>query len=172
MIPQRGICHFIRSENELLGIREDDKVFQGFSVAFDMSFEEIWISYLAGATPNCPWFEYPVDPPAWTVETRDFMLREPYAISPDGTIAVPDQPGLGAKMTQALAQAGIKLVGFDDSPASRLFTPPLTTVRAPIEQAGRRAAVLLGQLIRGEDIELKVLLPTELVVRRSCGCSG
>ena len=43
VIPQRGICHFIRSENELLGVREEDKVFQGFSVAFDMSFEEIWI---------------------------------------------------------------------------------------------------------------------------------
>ena len=50
VIPQRGICHFIRSENELLGVRGDDKVFQGFSVAFDMSFEEIWISYLVGAT--------------------------------------------------------------------------------------------------------------------------
>ena len=50
MIPQRGICHFVRSENELLGVREEDKVFQGFSVAFDMSFEEIWISYLVGAT--------------------------------------------------------------------------------------------------------------------------
>ena len=50
VIPQRGICHFIRSENELLGVRGDDKVFQGFSVAFDMSFEEIWIPYLVGAT--------------------------------------------------------------------------------------------------------------------------
>ena len=31
-------------------MRRDDKVYQGFSVAFDMSFEEIWISYLVGAT--------------------------------------------------------------------------------------------------------------------------
>ena len=34
----------------MLGVREDDRVYQGFSVAFDMSFEEIWISYLVGAT--------------------------------------------------------------------------------------------------------------------------
>lgn len=40
----------MRSENARLGVREDDKVYQGFSVAFDMSFEEIWISYLVGAT--------------------------------------------------------------------------------------------------------------------------
>ncbi len=50
LITQRSICHFLRSENEVLGIRADDRVYQGFSVAFDMSFEEIWIAYLVGAT--------------------------------------------------------------------------------------------------------------------------
>lgn len=49
-ITQGSICHFLRSENVRLNVREDDKVYQGFSVAFDMSFEEIWISYLVGAT--------------------------------------------------------------------------------------------------------------------------
>ena len=50
VISQGSICHFLRSENAVLGIRADDRVYQGFSVAFDMSFEEIWISYLVGAT--------------------------------------------------------------------------------------------------------------------------
>ncbi|MRX09025.1 AMP-binding protein [Pseudoduganella sp. FT25W] len=50
LITQRSICHFLRSENEVLGVQGGDKVYQGFSVAFDMSFEEIWISYLVGAT--------------------------------------------------------------------------------------------------------------------------
>lgn len=49
-IEHGSICHFLRSENAILGIRNDDKVYQGFSAAFDMSFEEIWISYLVGAT--------------------------------------------------------------------------------------------------------------------------
>ncbi|GAC1039433.1 non-ribosomal peptide synthetase [Pseudomonas sp. No.117] len=49
-IRQDSICHFLRSENALLGIEAGDRVYQGFSVAFDMSFEEIWISYLVGAT--------------------------------------------------------------------------------------------------------------------------
>jgi non-ribosomal peptide synthetase-like protein len=49
-ISQGSICHFLRSENAQLGIRETDRVYQGFSVAFDMSFEEIWISYSVGAT--------------------------------------------------------------------------------------------------------------------------
>jgi non-ribosomal peptide synthetase-like protein len=50
LITQRSICHFLRSENQVLGVRGDDRVYQGFSVAFDMSFEEIWIAYLVGAT--------------------------------------------------------------------------------------------------------------------------
>ncbi len=49
-ISHRSICHFLRSENGVLGVGPDDRVYQGFSVAFDMSFEEIWIAYLAGAT--------------------------------------------------------------------------------------------------------------------------
>ncbi|MEO8278282.1 MAG: Pls/PosA family non-ribosomal peptide synthetase [Ideonella sp.] len=49
-ISQRSICHFLRSENARLGVHAGDRVYQGFSVAFDMSFEEIWISYLVGAT--------------------------------------------------------------------------------------------------------------------------
>jgi len=50
VISQRNICHFLRSENAILEIQKDDIVYQGFSVAFDMSFEEIWISYLVGAS--------------------------------------------------------------------------------------------------------------------------
>ncbi|MEI8197073.1 MAG: amino acid adenylation domain-containing protein, partial [Phycisphaerae bacterium] len=50
VISHRSICHFLRSENEILKVRAEDRVYQGFSVAFDMSFEEIWISYLVGAT--------------------------------------------------------------------------------------------------------------------------
>lgn len=49
-ISQGSICHFLRSENSQLGVCASDRVYQGFSAAFDMSFEEIWISYLVGAT--------------------------------------------------------------------------------------------------------------------------
>jgi non-ribosomal peptide synthetase-like protein len=49
-INQRQICHFVRAEQSVLGIRPDDRVYQGFSVSFDMWCEETWISYFAGAT--------------------------------------------------------------------------------------------------------------------------
>jgi D-galactarolactone cycloisomerase len=43
-----------------------------------------------------PFFEFPYDPPGWTVERRDFFLAQPLRIEPDGCIAIPDRPGLGA----------------------------------------------------------------------------
>lgn len=50
VISHRNICHFLRSGNALYGIAADDIVFQGASVAFDLSMEEIWTPYLVGAT--------------------------------------------------------------------------------------------------------------------------
>ena len=49
-ISHRQICHLVRSEQSVISIRETDKVYQGFSVSFDMWCEETWISYFAGAT--------------------------------------------------------------------------------------------------------------------------
>ncbi|NDC41063.1 MAG: amino acid adenylation domain-containing protein, partial [Chitinophagia bacterium] len=49
-ITHRMICHFVRAEQTILGIESSDKVYQGFSVSFDMWCEEVWISYLVGAT--------------------------------------------------------------------------------------------------------------------------
>lgn len=78
----------------------------------------------------------------------------------------------------ALRRAGkrvpedIAVVGFDDVPLSRHLTPPLTTVRAPIEEAGHAAVRQLVQLIHTGHAEPAMqLLPTKLVIRHSCGCS-
>jgi L-alanine-DL-glutamate epimerase-like enolase superfamily enzyme len=42
-----------------------------------------------------PFVEYPFDPPGWTPERRDFMLREPI-VARDGYVTLSDAPGLGA----------------------------------------------------------------------------
>jgi len=49
-ITHRQICHLVRSEQTILGVRADDRVYQGFSVSFDMWCEEVWIGMQAGAT--------------------------------------------------------------------------------------------------------------------------
>jgi non-ribosomal peptide synthetase-like protein len=50
VISGRNICHFLRAANEVYGLDGSDVVFQGASVAFDLSMEEIWLPYLVGAT--------------------------------------------------------------------------------------------------------------------------
>jgi len=50
VISGRNICHYLRAANEIFEVRASDVVFQGASVAFDLSMEEIWLPYLAGAT--------------------------------------------------------------------------------------------------------------------------
>jgi DNA-binding LacI/PurR family transcriptional regulator len=63
----------------------------------------------------------------------------------------------------------VALAGFDDSLLSPYLNPPLTTVHAPIEAAGRAAAAALIQLIQTSYTEPITRLPTELVIRQSCG---
>lgn len=53
--------------------------------------------HAALALSTAEFIEVPYDPPAWTPERRDFMLPEPLPISADGTISVPDGPGLGVE---------------------------------------------------------------------------
>ncbi|MFI5013067.1 MAG: Pls/PosA family non-ribosomal peptide synthetase [Hyphomicrobiales bacterium] len=50
VVTQGNICHFLRSANEVYGLCAEDVMFQGASVAFDLSMEEIWVPYLMGAT--------------------------------------------------------------------------------------------------------------------------
>jgi LacI family transcriptional regulator len=86
-----------------------------------------------------------------------------------------DEAAAGA--LTALNRAGkrvpqdVALVGFDDTYFSRYLNPPLTTVHAPIEQVGQEAVRQLVKLVRTGRAAPLVLLPTELVIRRSCGCS-
>ena len=87
--------------------------------------------------------------------------------------AADDDSAIGA--LTGLKEAGLRvpedvaLVGFDDIRPSRYLTPPLTTVRAPIETAGREAVRQLISLIQTGKAEPEILLPTEVIIRRSCG---
>lgn len=63
--------------------------------------------YAAG--PRTHPIEYPFEPPGWVPEARDGLLVEPIQVSADGTVAVPDAPGLGIEIDEArLARYGEK----------------------------------------------------------------
>jgi DNA-binding LacI/PurR family transcriptional regulator len=66
--------------------------------------------------------------------------------------------------------ADVALVGFDDVAVSRYMEPALTTIRLPAYELGCRAGEVLMQLMEDEaESEPGRLLPTELVIRESCG---
>ncbi len=91
----------------------------------------------------------------------------------DAIFAGDDESAIGTIL--ALRDAGLRVpediavVGFDDSPSSRHLTPPLTTVRAPIEQTGFEAVKQLISLIEKGAAQPEILLPTEIIIRESCG---
>jgi len=104
--------------------------------------------------------------------TLDLLrLREP----PTAILAMSDVLAIGALHAAAELRVSVprelSLVGFDDSPAAALSTPPLTTVSQPHEDKGRLAAtMLLAAIERGAQLRgrrRRQILPTELVVRET-----
>lgn len=66
----------------------------------------------------------------------------------------------------------LALVGFDNLDITAQLDTPLTTVAQPAYEIGAKAAELLVQRIRGEVLyPQRVILPTTLIVRQSCGAS-
>jgi non-ribosomal peptide synthetase-like protein len=55
-IEHPSICNFVRAAAETYGYAPPDRVYQGMSIAFDFSIEELWVPLVAGATlvPSLP----------------------------------------------------------------------------------------------------------------------
>ncbi|GIP39752.1 putative HTH-type transcriptional repressor ExuR [Paenibacillus sp. J31TS4] len=97
---------------------------------------------------------------------------------PTAVFCMNDEMAVGA--LKAAREAGISvpddlsLAGFDDNGFSAYVTPPLTTVRRPIEEMSREGARVLLAMLEGRPAPAgTTCLPAELVVRGStgpCGC--
>lgn len=62
----------------------------------------------------------------------------------------------------------ISIVGFDDLKFTSHLEVPLTTVRQPKYEIGRKACELLIKNIKGQTSFEKIVLQTELIIRKSC----
>ena len=93
----------------------------------------------------------------------------------DAVVASNDNMALGA--VEVLQAQGLRVPqqvlvgGFDDSPVARFSNPPLTTVRQPIQQLGRKAVELLLEQLAGRPVAELTEVGSELVLRQSCGCA-
>lgn len=93
---------------------------------------------------------------------------------PDGLFAASDELAIGA--FRALQQAGVRvpedmrLVGHDDQLLMAYMSPALTTVHVPLREMGQVAVRLLAERLSGvRDYPAHAFLPTEVIVRESCG---
>ena len=94
---------------------------------------------------------------------------------PDAIVCANDQMAIG--VLQEFSRAGVRVpeevavVGFDDIYPGNLSDPPLTTVHQPMRLLGERACSrLLERIARPNMRPTLQMLPTELVLRSSCGC--
>lgn len=102
---------------------------------------------------------------------RDLLARK---VECNAVFAASDLIALGA--IRALTEHGldvpsqVSVVGFDDIPMASFANPPLTTVMQDTKRAGELLVENLLCQIRGEAV-VSSMLPTRLIVRRSCGAS-
>jgi LacI family transcriptional regulator len=94
---------------------------------------------------------------------------------PQAVVCANDQMAIG--LQSELQRAGVRVpfdvavTGFDDVHVSRVIDPALTTVSQPFRDLGSRATRRL--LARIDDPKLPPaveVLPTQIVIRSSCGC--
>jgi LacI family transcriptional regulator len=124
---------------------------------------------------------YPM-PPEYVV-SGDFLVQSGYdgmkkllALDepPTAVTTACDVQAVGA--IAALEEAGLRcpedvaVTGFDNTVWAETMSPALTTVRQPGPQIGAAAIDCLAAMIKDPTMDPpKVILPTELIVRESCG---
>lgn len=102
----------------------------------------------------------------------DRILASP--ARPTAVFGVNDMTAL--RLLHTLQSRGVRvpedlaLAGIDDLPVAEYAAVPLTTLHQPFEEIGKAAAALLAERIGGSTKPpVEIVVPTQLVVRRSCG---
>jgi DNA-binding LacI/PurR family transcriptional regulator/signal transduction histidine kinase len=124
---------------------------------------------------------FPFDPQL--VGFGEFVIRAGRAVTDallaqgarfDALVAANDAMALGA--IEALGARGVRVprdvcvTGFDDLDLARLSSPPLTTVRQPLDRLAALAVEAVVDQIAGKPVPERSTLPVTLVTRKSCGC--
>lgn len=90
---------------------------------------------------------------------------------PDAIVAFNDSVALG--VYRALDGFGlsvpdeVSVVGFNDVTVAQFLTPPLTTVKIPVETIGETAVDLLVERIQGRSVAKRVQMETQAIWRKS-----
>jgi amino acid adenylation domain-containing protein len=149
VISQRNICHLLRAVNEIYRIGRDDIMFQGASLAFDLSLEEIWVPYLVGASLFVA-----------TPEMMGDIDALPDHMEAAGVTVLDTVPTLLALLPRDVATVRVVILGGEvcpialverwDKPGRSIFNtygPTETTVVATAVQLNKARRVTIGKPI-------------------------
>lgn len=117
--------------------------------------------------------DYTASPDDWRRAVDELLAQKP---RPTAIIASNDT--VAATVMAWMQHQGIRVpadvsvVGHDDQPFTTLLAPPLTTVREPVMESGKRAIEMLLGHLQGDPPQTEhVTLAGELIVRESAGCA-
>ena len=146
-IPHRSACNLVRAEEEVYGVTEQDRVFQGFSLAFDASVEELWMAFYNGA--------------ALVVGTQEQVLSGPdlpRTLAAEGITFFSTVPTQLSMMSEEIPTLRILILGGEECPQTLLrrwyadgrqvfntYGPTETTVIATWTLCQPNRAVTIGR---------------------------
>jgi LacI family transcriptional regulator len=94
-----------------------------------------------------------VNPPTAIFAANDITALRAMEVADDLGLRIPED---------------LSVIGFDDIPDAAAATPPLTTVRQPLQMMGEESLHLLLDLLNGVDSPRHIRLDVDLIERSSC----
>jgi len=154
-IAHPSICNFVRVAAETYGFGPGDRVYQGMSIAFDFSIEEVWVPLVAGATlvPNTAATSLFGEELAEFLETR--------AITCFACV-----PTLLASIDRELPKLRVFLIGGEACPPAlvRRWSRPGRTLLNSYGPTETTVTATLGVLMSDSPVTIGKPLPTYSIV--------
>jgi non-ribosomal peptide synthetase-like protein len=156
VIEHRCAVNFIKALRAVYKVDESDRVYQGFSVAFDASIEEIWAAFSVGATLVVP----TEDIARSTFDAAEFIDRESVSFfSTVPSFLVLMKPGLPRLRTLILGGETCppQLVAAWTRPGLRIlntYGPTEATVVATIHECASDEPISIGSPLPGYSVHV------------------
>ncbi len=154
-IAHPSICNFVRVAAESYGFRPGDRVYQGMSIAFDFSIEEVWVPLVAGATlvPNTS------SASLFGEELADFLEQR-------SVTCFACVPTLLASIDRELPKLRVFLIGGEACPPAlvRRWSSPGRTLLNSYGPTETTVTATLGALSSERPVTIGKPLPTYSVV--------
>jgi len=150
MIEHRSAVNFVRSLREVYKLGSSDRIYQGFSLAFDASVEEIWAALALGGTLVVP----PEAVSRSAIDAAEFLCA--HRITYFSTV-----PSFLAMITEELPTVRLLVVGGEACP-SELVRRWTTPARRMLNTYGPTEATIVAtaaECIAGEPVTIGGALP-------------